>query len=544
MNNTENHLSLNPSSSRLTREVWKLIFIIACYLFAGMIALKFHAILSSFERDGTEMLFDAERIFTGQGYNSDFWPFGYMASIAFLKLVTGMDYFTSAKMITLFSGAGVLVLTYLVARRVFTEKVAVLAVLILATNHFFFFHSFLVEMDMLYSFLFLLSVYFLVRGDEWKDFLLSGAVAGISYMVKYGTYALFPVVVAVVLISIFDRGLIDSLKKAMVFFAAFFIFSSPWLINNTIRNGSPFYSKHYVNVAWGINRPQPLTFEYWGEYFRLNREYSSMKDVLADTKKFMGNWLGNIRNLPVNIYGILFVMGYFLPAAFLLSLKKLDRRRLILILATMGYLCLVTIAYTWNRYLIPLMSIFSIYIAFCIFEILPETFSLRRLIKGFSFNMPFRACIVAILLLISVIKSYGVVTEFFKPGNEELYEYRDAGEWLKGKLTKDDWIMVPQPQAAWFAGTDKFVKYPADASLPLKDVVRKREQNTFFFWQETLDHPIITDVDYVIYDEIWWKKSLPSLISDKGPVVPKNFIEVFSTRGAMTHIIIYKILHE
>ncbi len=542
MNNTENHLSLNPSSPRLTREVWKLIFIIACYLFAGMIALKFHAILSDYERDATEMLFDAKRILAGEGYNSDFWPFGYMATIAFLKFITGMDFFTSGKLITLFSGAGILMLTYLIGKQVFSEKIAILAVLILASNHFFFSHSFLVEMDMLFTLLLLVSVYFLIKGNEWRNFLLSGAFAGISYMVKYGTYALFPVVAAVALINISDRGLIDSSKKAMVFFAAFFVFSSPWLINNTIKNGSPFYSKHYVNVAWGMNRPQPMPDKYWVEYFRLNEEYASMKEVVADTKKFVGNWLNNIRRLPANMSDILSVTGIFVLPAFLMAFGSLDRRRLILILLTLSYLSLVTMAYTWNRYLIPLMPVLCIFIAFFISEVLPESFSLRKLTERLSFNIPFRIIIVALLVLFSAVKSFDAVTEFMR--KEHIYEWKVAGEWLKPKLKNDDWIMVPKPQTAWFAGTDKFVKYPTDASLPLKDVVRKREQNTFFFWQETLTTKIVTDVDYVIYDEHWWKWFLPTLLTKNGPIVPDNFVPVFSTKGSKTHIIIYKIIHE
>lgn len=546
LRNSDNRdFSMNTNSIHSKKEIIKLLLVVACYFCAGAIALTSHTVLSSFERDGTEMLFDAERIFNGQGYNSDFWPFGFMASIAFVKWASGMDYFTSAKLITLLSGTGILMLTYFTARYVFSEGIALLAVLILATNHFFFFHSFLVEMDMLYTFLFLLSIYFLVRGNEWRNFLLSGAVAGISYMVKYGAYAFFPVVVLVALISAADRGIVDSLKKITVFIAAFFVFSSPWLVHNAVKNGSPFYSKHYVNVAWGINRPRPLTFEYWGEYFRLNEEYSSMKDVIADTEKFIRNWLENIRGLPLNFYNILFVMGYFMPAGILISFKALDRRRLILILMTLSYLSLVTIAYTWDRYLIPLMSIFCMFIAYCIYEIIPEIFSLKKVNKLLSFNVPFRICIVAILILISVIKSYSVATEFLEPGNEELHEYKIAGEWLKGKLKKDDWLMVPQPQAAWYAGTDRMVKYPADETLPLEEAVKMREQNSFFFWHETLDNPIITDVDYVIYDKHVWKSFLPSLISDNGlPVVPHNFIEVFSTQGKKTHVIIYKINHE
>ncbi len=529
-------------ASTLKRERIILIVIMVCYICAGLIALKSHSMLSLFERDGVEMLFDAKRIFNGEPYISDFWPFGHMATVALVKFITGIDFFTSAKLITLLSGAGVLILTYLIGKEVFSKEIAILAVLVLATNHFFFFHSFLVEMDMLFTFFFLLSVYFLVKGNDWRHYFWCGAFAGISYMVKYGTYAMFPVVILVAALSLTEKGMVDFLKKVVIFIVAFFIFSSPWLIHNKKTNGSAFYSKHYINVAWGMNRPQPMPPEYWSEYFRLNEEYSSFGDVVKDTEKFVRNWLGNIIGLPVNIINVLSIMGFFMPAAFLIAFKVLDRQRLILILVTLGYLSLVTMAYTWERYLLPLMSIFCIMVAFCIYEIIPQTFSTNHILKMTSFNVPFRTLIVTVLIFFSIGKSYGKVNSFIH--EQDLVEYKVAGEWLSNKITEDDWLMLMEPMTAWYAGTANYVKYPADNTVPFEDAVRTREQNTYFFFQETLTTKIITDVDYLVYDEWWWSRLFPFLSTDEGPILPENFKPVFTTSGARTRIVIYKIYHD
>ena len=93
-------LSTNLQINFTRKEVTILFAIILCYLCAGLIAIKYHSVLSIFERDGTEFLFDAKRIVSGQGYDSDFWPFGYMLGIAFFNFVLGMDFFLAAKFIT------------------------------------------------------------------------------------------------------------------------------------------------------------------------------------------------------------------------------------------------------------------------------------------------------------------------------------------------------------------------------------------------------------------------------------------------------------
>jgi len=491
------------------------------------------------ERDGTEFLFDAQRILNGFGYDSDFWPFGYMVAIAVIKLITMMDFFTTAKLITLLSGVGVVCLTYLLSKKVFSEHTALLSVALLTTNNLFFLHSFLVETDMLFVLFFLLTIYFLIIGDGWKNYFGAGAFSGISYMVKYGIFSVFPVVFILTLIDIAENGFIDGLKKISVFLVAFFIFSSPWLINNNLKNGSCFYSKHYLNIAWGMNRPEPMPKSYWKEYSNINNKYSSMKDVVLDSKKLLANWYRNIKGLPEIIIRVMSLIAIFLVPAYVMVFEDIDKKKLILIMISLSFLSLVTIAYTWDRYLLPVVPIFAIFSAYSILKIIPRSFNIDKIIKKFSINISFRLVVVSALLLYSVFHSTKTVFEFMN--KYHFNEFKVAGEWLKYNLTPDEWIMVTEPMIAWYANTDKFVNYSNNKFLPLEDAVKVREQETFFFIQEGLSSKIITDIDYFVYDKRWWKFYYPSLISDKGPVVPDSFIPVFSTKSKKTDIIIYKI---
>lgn len=517
-------------------KVFLLIFFY--FMIAGLVALKYHTALTSSERDGTEFLFDAERILNGEGYDSDFWPFGYMTIIAVLHVVSSLDLFTSSKMITFFAALSVLILTYFIGKRVFNEKIALLGMLILATNQLFFSHSFLVETDMLFVSFFMLSIFFLIKGNELKYYLMAGSAAGLAYMVKYGVYCIFPIVIVLSFINLIERGFLDAIKKFAVFVIFFIIFSSPWLINNAIKNGSPFYSKHYVNIAWGMNRPHPMPIKYWKAYSRLNKEYKSMNDVLQDTKKFARNWIWNIKELPNTIIRIMPVIAFFLFPAYLISFKSLDRRKLILVLISFSFLCLVTIAYTWDRYLLPIVPIFSIFVAYCLYEIIPPFFDISGIIKTISKNIPFRPIIIAFLVLISLWYSYNAANHFMRTNYEE---YNIAGEWLKKRLKCDDWLMVPEPQLAWYAGTDNFVNYPADSLLPLEDAVKMREQTLFVFTQEGLSTTLKTDIDYFVYEKRMWRGRYPSLLVDNSPIMPKSFIKIFSIQKSKTEVIIYKI---
>ena len=287
-----------------------------------------------------------------------------------------------------------------------------------------------------------------------------------------------------------------------------------------------------------MNRPDPMPGEYWEEYFRLNREYESMKDVLSDTEKFVRNWIKNIRGLPNTIMRAMPVIGLFLFPGFLISFKELDRRRLILVLISSSFLCLVTIAYTWDRYLLPIVPVFSILIAYCLYGIIPPTFTMKKVVRRITGDIPFRSIVIGLLILLSLVKSFNTVKYVLQ---EDISEYKVAGEWLKANIEGDDWLMVPEPQVAWYAGTDNFVKYPADKSLPLEEAVKTREQTPFFFIQEGLSTMLETDIDYFVYERRWWAGRYPSLIDDNRPIMPKNFVRVFSTEGPKTEVIIYKV---
>jgi Gpi18-like mannosyltransferase len=171
---------------------WPIALLVIVYCCVGLVAVRYHSMLSMFERDGTEFLFDAQRILQGKGYDSDFWPFGYMATVALVSLLPAIGFFTAGKLVSFFSAIGVLLLVYRLGKETFSERVGRLGALLLATNALFFRHTILVETDMLFTFLLLSCIFLISRGNQWQHYLHAGLVAGLAYMVKYGAYAVFP----------------------------------------------------------------------------------------------------------------------------------------------------------------------------------------------------------------------------------------------------------------------------------------------------------------------------------------------------------------
>jgi hypothetical protein len=196
-------------------------------------------------------------------------------------------------------------------------------------------------------------------------------------------------------------------------------------------------------------------------------------------------------------------------------------------------------AYTWIRYLLPVVPLTFILIASGFWNIVPPKIDFSDLVTKFKFQISFRGPLIGICLLISCLQTFSSVHNFFS--NYYEMEYRRAGEWLNNFVAPDSWLMVPDTHVAWYAGTDKFVHYPRDHSVLPAEAVLHRKQDLFFFTQEGFSTEIHTDIDYFIYDKRVFSKVYPSLMTNSGPVLPDNFKKLFELIGSKTHVSIYEI---
>lgn len=142
----------------------------------------------------------------------------------------------------------ILVFVYRTARLFFSEKVALLAVFLMAIEPFWAWHNWLLVSDNLSALLFLIGIYFLLRflkiGTR-KDILISGVFLGLTTLVR-GNTLLLAIFLSIVLALVFllkEKLKLTSLpqlslKQVLIFLflfnAAFFLILLPWAIRNKI----------------------------------------------------------------------------------------------------------------------------------------------------------------------------------------------------------------------------------------------------------------------------------------------------------------------
>lgn len=146
------------------------------------------------------------------------------------------------KIATLAAGIAVLLLTYFVLRESFSEGVALAAVPLVAVHHGFVLMTMLGSADLLFTALFLVMVFALLRADDdprW--YVVAGVALGLSCLTRYNGVPLFAVYALTVLL--WRREDLRSTWMYLGGFAAAGIFSI-WLWRNARVFGNPFHTQY------------------------------------------------------------------------------------------------------------------------------------------------------------------------------------------------------------------------------------------------------------------------------------------------------------
>lgn len=113
---------------------------------------------------------------------------------AFLSypLLPLLGFSVGMKTVTLIAGIATLLLTYLLLREIFSERVALLAVPLVAVHHGFVLMTMLGSADLLFTALFLAALYAFLRSEEdQRWYLVSGACVGLASLTRYNGVPLF-----------------------------------------------------------------------------------------------------------------------------------------------------------------------------------------------------------------------------------------------------------------------------------------------------------------------------------------------------------------
>jgi 4-amino-4-deoxy-L-arabinose transferase-like glycosyltransferase len=230
------------------------------------------------------------------------------------------------------SGVGVILVSYLIARRLYNHAAGVLAALILLSSELFIFNARLGTTDTMLTFFILLGVYGYLRAEEndrW--WLVAGVSCGLALMVKGAAGVVAPV--ALILAALFDGRIFSAFRSKWLWaaLACAALAVIPWHLLMFRLHGVPFVTAYlFQNV---LDRAKGNLNEY-------QRGYGYYLRVLWD---FFSPWV------------------YVLP--FALIFGRAGRSKVILILAVL-VICLYTLVQTkFQWYILPAVPAFSVIIA-------------------------------------------------------------------------------------------------------------------------------------------------------------------------------------
>jgi 4-amino-4-deoxy-L-arabinose transferase-like glycosyltransferase len=295
-------------------------------------------------------------------YRSPGLPFLY-----FLVFKIGGINFWSAKVLTAFLAAGVLLVTYLLSLVVLkNQTLALLSSFLLFLNPVFYKLSggFLAELP--YTLFSLITLYFLFS-SKGKRSLMIGLFWGLAYFCRY--QALFFLVVTILFYLILRHGVLKGLKYLLFAICYLLLVVGPWLYRNFKITGDPFYTDLKYHLAavyqnnfsqyfFGFEHPPEainvfLSRPFYVAYYFLNSAYQLLIQIPMGL-------LGNLTIFFLAIFGVVILLKeerilgltlflYLLLNYFFFSFSLPETRYLypllpiILILATAG------INFLWKR---------------------------------------------------------------------------------------------------------------------------------------------------------------------------------------------------
>ena len=146
-------------------------------------------------------------------------------------------------------------LTWLMARKLFDEKIARLSALILMTIPLFFRHAKNIVPDMALNFFIVLAIYFFINfirdPQRTKDLYLFFVSCALGFLVKGFAALIIPFGTAIIFILLTDRRNIVSLQKVSIGFLLFLLIALPWFGFMTYAHGHDYLNYMVVDETKG-----------------------------------------------------------------------------------------------------------------------------------------------------------------------------------------------------------------------------------------------------------------------------------------------------
>jgi hypothetical protein len=405
--------------------------------------------------------------------------------ILFLTPFASMDisFFIYAKIISAVFGLILLLLLFIIGRKMYGDLIASVAVLALLLNSIFIDWTTMVAFESLLMVFSLLCIYFAMEGfKNNKNWIYAGVFAGLSYLTK-GTGILLVPGFLISAIIIYKLDVFKN-KFFWLFFIVFTLTASPLLIRNFIVYQNPLYNVNSSIVTMGnekINKTVYTTFDLkegvaiWKyekseidvrnetksktyqqkfnvDLFDLSEKIIKDAEVFLDTLNI--SWF---RKLPD---GVMRIFTLLLLAFFLIGISRERNKggKLYFIITLLIFL-LSLLMMPISRYFLPMIPFVWIYIALGIFTVLDliNKKFLSKLPKitlpGFGLVKTDIITVIPLFLILFLVVFAGFMItkkEMRNPLNSVVYsESRlDLLNWLRETLKNDD-LYTMGPNFNW-----------------------------------------------------------------------------------------------
>lgn len=346
------------------------------------------------------------------------------------------------------SGLGVLLLAFLIARRIYNEFVGVLAVLILLSSQLFVYYGRFGTTDTMLTLCIMLGVHTYLRSaDDERFWLLAGASCAMALMVKGAAGLIAPA--AIFIATIFDRRLFSIIRSRWLWLSIVVaaLIAAPWHLLMYLQHGDEFVSRYLSRHV--MNRATTNINHF-------NRGYGFYFSVL---KNFVSPW------------------AFILPLALLFARRP--RSFVVIVLGLMvfvGY-TLVQTKYQW--YILPAIPAFTIVTAAFLTR-LAETGTQSKLVVG-----------ALALILLWGFAEFSVI-RLIKTSDPEI---ESAARLAKHSVNDKHGIIV-YPEHLGMT-----VKFYSGRKLCTDPVINKLSHNELFECEPTeLTHMILRTADRDIFE--------------------------------------------
>ena len=186
-------------------------------------------------------------------------PFGY-SLIALFQLIFGVGEFAS-RLPSAVLGLGAVILTYLIGKNLFNRVVGLTGALMLVSSVWFILRARSADLDSIFVFIFLLTVYLFIKAQKNRFFLYASAVSfSLLFMTK--TFIGISVLVPIIVYQLLNLKKTKLNISSLVIAALVVVYVlSPWLVSNYMLFKTTFLHSLFENAVKPGKQYLPILFE-------------------------------------------------------------------------------------------------------------------------------------------------------------------------------------------------------------------------------------------------------------------------------------------